>query len=60
MNNHATKEIALTVFGLLSVLAGISGITLGGTSAQAGWWLVVEGSIMALVGLAALRTRRLI
>ena len=57
MNNHAVKEIALAIFGLLIVLSGIGGIILGGASAQAGWWLVVVGLIMALVGLAALRTR---
>ena len=56
--NHAAKEIALVVFGLLFVLSGIGGITLGGTPAQAGSWLVVVGIIMGLVGLAALRTRR--
>ncbi len=58
MTNHAAKEIALAILGLLFVLSGIGGITLGGTSAQAGWWLVVVGIMMALVGLAALRTRR--
>jgi hypothetical protein len=35
MNSHAAKEIALAIFGLLFVLSGIAGITLGGTSAQA-------------------------
>lgn len=57
MNNHAAK-IALAIFGLLFVLSGIGGITLGSTPAQAGWWLVVVGILMGLVGLAALRTRR--
>jgi uncharacterized membrane protein HdeD (DUF308 family) len=46
------------MLGLLFVLSGIAGVTLGGTSAQAGWWLVIIGIIMGLVGLAALRTRR--
>lgn len=58
MNRHAAKEIALAIFGFLFVLSGIGGITLGGTSAQAGWWLVGVGIIMGVVGLAALRTRR--
>jgi uncharacterized membrane protein HdeD (DUF308 family) len=49
------REIALTIFGVLFVLSGIAGITLGGASAQAGWWLVVVGLVMTLVGLAALR-----
>jgi protein-S-isoprenylcysteine O-methyltransferase Ste14 len=57
MNNHAAKEIALAIFGLLFVLSGIAGITSGGTSAQAGWWLIVVGTLMGVVGLAALRTR---
>ena len=55
--NVPAKETALVVFGLLFVLSGIGGVTLGGTSAQAGWWLLVVGIIMALVGLAALRRR---
>jgi uncharacterized membrane protein HdeD (DUF308 family) len=58
MNNRVAKETALTIFGCLFLLSGIGGITLGGTSAQAGWWLIVVGIIMVLVGLAALRTRR--
>lgn len=58
MNNHTTKGIALALFGLLVVLSGIAGITLGGTPAQAGWWLVVVGIVMGLIGLTALRTRR--
>ena len=58
VNNRAPKEIALAVLGLLFVISGIGGIILGGTPAQAGWWLVVVGIIMSSVGLAALRTRR--
>lgn len=57
MTNHAAN-IALAIFGPLFVLSGIAGITLGGISAQAGWWLVVVGIIIGLVGLAALRIRR--
>jgi uncharacterized membrane protein HdeD (DUF308 family) len=55
MKRDRAKEIALTIFGLLFVLSGVAGITLAGASAQAGWWLVVVGLIMTLVGLAALR-----
>jgi hypothetical protein len=58
MKNRAAKQIALAIFGFLFVLSGIGGITLGGTSAQAGWWLVVVGIVMGVVGLAAVRTRR--
>ena len=38
---------AVAVAAALFVLSGIAGISVGGTSAQAGWWLVVVG----LVGL---------
>jgi uncharacterized membrane protein HdeD (DUF308 family) len=57
VKGHA-KESLLAMLGVLFVLSGIAGVTLGGTSAQAGWWLVVVGIIMGLLGLAAFRTRR--
>ena len=48
--------IVLIVVAALFVLSGIAGISLGGISAQAGWWLVVVG----LVGfvLVAIELRR--
>ncbi len=45
------------IIGLGAMLSGIAGITLGGISAQAGWWLVVVGIIVALVGLRGFRSR---
>lgn len=48
--------ILLAIGVLLFLLPGIAGITLGGTSAQAGWWLVVVGVI--LVGVALVRRAR--
>ena len=48
--------IALIAVAALFLLSGIAGISLGGISAQAGWWLVVVG----LVGfvLVAIELRR--
>ena len=37
--------IALAVIAVLFILSGIGGISTGGVSAQAGWWLVVVGLI---------------
>lgn len=36
-------EAGLGAFAVLMVLSGIAGIAVGGTSAAAGWWLVVVG-----------------
>ena len=47
------------VIGIAFVMSGVAGITAGGTSAQAGWWLVIVGStigVAAIVGLIRSRT----
>ena len=58
-NQHGLARIAVIVLiavAALFLLSGIAGISLGGISAQAGWWLVVVG----LVGfvLVAIELRR--
>lgn len=37
--------ILLVVVAVLFILSGVGGITVGGISAQAGWWMVVVGLI---------------
>jgi uncharacterized membrane protein HdeD (DUF308 family) len=50
--------ILLAVMAVLFILSGISGITVGGVSAQAGWWLVVVGIIgLALIAVDYARNR---
>jgi len=41
-----TAETAVGVFSVLMVLSGVAGIVVGGTSAMAGWWLVIVGSAL--------------
>lgn len=48
--SHHTKMVGVVVIGLLHLMSGTAGIAVGGTSAQAGWWLVVVG--LMLTGLA--------
>ena len=58
-NQHGLARIAviaLIALAALFLLSGIAGISLGGVSAQAGWWLVVVG-LIALV-LVAIELRR--
>ena len=58
-NQHGLARIAviaLIAVAALFLLSGIAGISLGGVSAQAGWWLVVVG-LIALV-LVAIELRR--
>ena len=43
MTSSRTVEAGLGAFAVLMVLSGIAGIAVGGTSAAAGWWLVVVG-----------------
>jgi putative effector of murein hydrolase LrgA (UPF0299 family) len=53
-----TAVILLAVIAVLFVLSGIGGITTGGVSAQAGWWLVAVGLIgLLLVAVGLLRRR---
>lgn len=44
---HDAKMNGVIVIGLLHLMSGIGGIAVGGTSAQAGWWLVVVGLLLA-------------
>ena len=48
--------LAMIAVAALFLLSGIAGISLGGVSAQAGWWLVVVG-LLGLV-LVAIELRR--
>ena len=51
-----TAVIVLGVLAVLFVLSGVAGITSGGVSAQAGWWMVVVGLIgLALVAIEIAR-----
>lgn len=44
--------IGAAVVSMLTILSGIAGIVVGGTSAMAGWWLVIVGGALLLaVGL---------
>jgi hypothetical protein len=49
--------IALIAVAVLFLLSGIAGISLGGVSAQAGWWLVVVGLIGLVLVVIELRRR---
>ena len=40
--------IGVGVFSVLTILSGIAGIVVGGTSAMAGWWLVIVGGALLL------------
>jgi uncharacterized membrane protein HdeD (DUF308 family) len=40
-----TAVILLVIVAVLFILSGIGGITVGGVSAQAGWWMVAVGFI---------------
>jgi hypothetical protein len=58
-NQHGLARIAailLMAIAGLFLLSGVAGISLGGVSAQAGWWLVVVG-LVGLV-LVAIELRR--
>jgi len=58
-NQHGLARLAALVLiavAALFLLSGIAGISLGGVSAQAGWWLVVVG-LLGLV-LVAIELRR--
>ncbi len=46
MIRSRSAETGLAVFSVLMVLSGVAGIVVGGTSASAGWWLVVVGSAL--------------
>jgi hypothetical protein len=58
-NQRGRRRAGLYVLGIaaaLSLMFGIAGISVGGTSAQAGWWLVVVGLIgIALVAIEIAR-----
>ena len=41
-----TAETGVGVISVLTVLSGIAGIVVGGTSAMAGWWLVIVGGAL--------------
>jgi uncharacterized membrane protein HdeD (DUF308 family) len=49
---------AVAIIAVFVVLSGIAGITVGGTSAAAGWWLVVVGILAILAILIQDRGRR--
>jgi len=58
-NRHGLARVAalaMIAVAALFLLSGIAGISLGGVSAQAGWWLVVVG-LLGLV-LVAIELRR--
>ncbi len=39
--------VGVLIIGLLHLMSGLAGIAVGGASAQAGWWLVVVGLVLA-------------
>ena len=45
MSRNATA-ILLAIGVVFFLLPGIAGVTVGGPSAQAGWWLIVVGVIL--------------
>ena len=45
MSRNATA-IMLAIGVVFFLLPGIAGVTVGGPSAQAGWWLIVVGVIL--------------
>ena len=47
----------VAVASVLFVLSGLGGISIGGVSAQAGWWLVVVGLIGLVLVAIELRRR---
>ena len=49
--------VVVAVAAVLCVMSGIAGISVGGGSAQAGWWLVAVG-VLVLAVLAVERGRR--
>ena len=49
--------IAMVAVASLFLLSGIAGISSGGDSAQAGWWLVVVGLIGLVLVAIELRRR---
>jgi uncharacterized membrane protein HdeD (DUF308 family) len=58
MTRNRTNVISV-IIGIAFVMSGVAGITVGGTSAQAGWWLVIVGGTIgaaAIVGLIRGRT----
>ena len=59
-NQHGLARIAAIVLiavAWLILLSGIVGISLGGISAQAGWWLVVVGLVGLVLVTIELRRR---
>jgi uncharacterized membrane protein HdeD (DUF308 family) len=58
MTRNRTNVIGV-IIGIAFVMSGVAGISVGETSAQAGWWLVIVGSIIgaaAILGLLRGRT----
>ena len=53
--SHHTKMVGVVVIGLLNLMSGIAGIAVGGTSAPAGWWLVVVGLLLTALARRDLR-----
>jgi hypothetical protein len=49
--------IAMIAVASLFLLSGVAGISIGGVSAQAGWWLVVVGLIGLVLVAIELRRR---
>lgn len=57
MRDRSVK-VGIGVIGLLLALSGAGGVVVGGVSAQAGWWLLVVGIVMAWFSLVRSRSRR--
>jgi hypothetical protein len=53
--SHDAWMNGVIVIGLLHLMSGIGGIVVGGTSAPAGWWLVVVGILLTGLALHELR-----
>jgi hypothetical protein len=58
MSNSRNKSAFVVVVGLAFLLSGIAGVAVGGTSALAGWWLVVVGSVLVVLAAREIRTAR--
>lgn len=56
MSRHTTL-LCVAVIGLLHLVLGIAGIAVGGTNAQAGWFLVVIGLVLVTFAWRDLRGR---
>jgi hypothetical protein len=58
MSNSRSRTAFVVVVGLAFLLSGIAGVAAGGTSALAGWWLVVVGLVLVVLAGQEIRAAR--